>query len=144
MNEPSTHTPALRLTLLAERLAICRLAPDAPVPDWSAGWFLSITRTPDELSVVCDEVNVPEAVVAERGWRVLMVAGPLDFELTGVLAALAVPLAQAGVGIFTLSTFDTDYVLVREPDVARALAALEGAGHQLERPPGAVSPGSPP
>ena len=123
----------MHLTLLPGRLAICRLPADAPVPGWTptAGSLLSITRTADELSVVCDEARVTVEVVAERGWRALRVTGPLDFALTGVLAALAAPLAAAGVSIFALSTYDTDYVLVREADVERAVAALAHAGHDL-------------
>lgn len=125
--------PSFHLTLLPGRLAICRLPAGASVPEWApaAGPLVSITRTADELSVVCDEAGVPAEVAAERGWRALRVAGPLDFALTGVLAALAVPLAEAGVSIFALSTYDTDYVLVREADVERAVAALAHAGHDL-------------
>jgi hypothetical protein len=127
--------PSFHLTLLPERLAICRLPAGALVPEWAqvAGPLVSITRTADELSVVCDEADVPAEVTAERGWRALRVAGPLDFALTGVLAALVAPLAEAGVSIFALSTYDTDYVLVRETDVERAVAALAGAGHTVEQ-----------
>ncbi len=95
------------------------------------GAFVSITRTPDELSVVCAEVSVPDEVKAGRGWRALRVAGSLDFALTGVLAALAVPLAEAGVSIFALSTYDTDYVLLREVDLPREVATLGVAGHRM-------------
>lgn len=123
----------MQLMLLPGQLAICRLPAGASVPEWArvAGMLLSITRTADELSVVCDEASVPAEMLAERGWRALQVAGPLDFALTGVLAALAAPLAQAGVSIFALSTYDTDYVLVREADVERAVAALAQAGHDV-------------
>jgi uncharacterized protein len=125
----------MHLTLLPGRLAICRLSAGAPVPGWTptAGSLVSITRTVEELSVVCDEARVPAEVVAERGWRALRVTGPLDFALTGVLAALAAPLAAAGVSIFALSTYDTDYVLVREADVELAMAVLAGAGHTVEQ-----------
>lgn len=123
---------ALALRVLPGRLAVCRLAADAPFPDWAqAGALASITRAADELSVVCAEEGVPLEVRAERGWRALQVAGPLDFALTGVLVALAVPLADAGVSIFALSTYDTDYVLVREGDLPRAAATLERAGHRV-------------
>ena len=122
------------LRVLPGQLAICRLPADAPVPRLTdAGALVSMTRTPDELSVVCAEEIVPQDVTAERGWRALQVVGPLDFTLTGVLAALAVPLAGAGVSIFALSTYDTDYVLVREADLPRGVAALERAGHQVRR-----------
>lgn len=119
------------LTLLPQCLAVCRLAPGAPLPGWAAGELLAITRTATELSLVCDQAGVPAGVTAESGWRALRVAGPLDFSLTGVLAALAVPLAAAGVSIFALSTFDTDYVLVKEAALPAALEALRRAGHRV-------------
>lgn len=125
--------PELSLALLPEQLAICRLAPDAPLPSWAAnGSFVSITRTAAELSIVCGQQRVPETVQAERDWCCLAVAGPLDFALTGVLVALALPLAQSGISIFALSTYDTDYLLVRAHDLDRALAALRAAGHQVQ------------
>lgn len=93
-----------------------------------------MTRTADELSVVCAGANVPAAVQAERDWCVLKVRGPLDFAQTGVLARLAAPLAAAGVPIFVLSTFDTDYLLVRAARLVDALAALRDAGHEVETP----------
>ena len=122
----------LRLRALLGRLAVCRLPADVPIPSWAlAGGIVSITRTNDELSIVCPEERVPAEVKAERGWRALQVVGPLDFALTGVLAALVVPLAEAGVSIFALSTYDTDYVLVRENDLPRAVTALAHAGHTV-------------
>jgi uncharacterized protein len=121
-----------RLRLLEDRLAVCRLGPDAPVPDWAGGELTSITRTPSELSVVCAEAGVPADEVAERGWRALEVAGPLSFELTGVLASLSAPLAGARVSVFAIATYDTDYVLVKELDLERAAAALDAAGHTVE------------
>lgn len=124
---------SLTLSLLLETLAVCRLAPDTPLPDWAAGEFVSITRTPDELSIVCAERVVPSSVRCERGWRCLKVAGPLDLSLTGVLASLAVPLAEARIALFAVSTYDTDYLLVKEVEVERALDALKRAGHRLGR-----------
>ena len=123
---------ALRLEVLPGRFAVARLPSDAPVPDWAAGdSFHSLTRTAQELSIVCPESAVPKDVRSEAGFRALRVAGPLDFQLVGILLSLAQPLAEAGVSIFTLSTFDTDYVLVREEHLERALAALGGAGHEV-------------
>jgi hypothetical protein len=127
-------TPTLLLTALSDLLAICRLDPGAALPDWAGGGrFVSITRTPAELSIVCAAHVVPAAIQAERDWRALQVAGPLDFTLTGILAALAQPLAEAGISIFALSTYDTDYLLVRAHALERAIAALTAAGHHVEQ-----------
>jgi hypothetical protein len=130
------------LSVLPERLAICRLSASARVPSWALELhetLISITRTADELSIVCPEAVVPPEVQVERGWRALKVPGPLPFELTGVLAGLATPLAAAGISIFAISTYDTDYVLVRAGDLERALAALQTTTPNRQR----VSSGSP-
>jgi hypothetical protein len=120
------------LCLLAGRFAICRLPADDAVPAWAAGGpFSSITRTSDELSIVCAEGLAPAGSPGEGGWRVFQVAGPLDFSLTGILAAIASPLAKAGVSIFAVSTFLTDYILVKEENLASAVEALRTAGHSV-------------
>jgi hypothetical protein len=121
----------LRVTVLPETLAICRLAPDAEGPAWARGGFCSLTRTGEELSIVCPGDSVPADVRAEHGFRALKVCGPLDFSLTGVLASLAVPLARAGISIFALSTYDTDYILVRGEQLAAALTVLRDAEHEV-------------
>lgn len=122
----------LTLSLLDGRFAVCRLAPGDEIPAWAvSGAFTSITRTRDELSVVCAEGAVPEGIRCEGGWRVFQIEGPLDFGMTGILASVAVPLAEAGVSVFALSTFDTDYVMVREESVERSFAALVAAGHRV-------------
>src|SRR5437879_4019734 len=119
----------LSLLVLDGTFAVCRLGPDAMVPSWaSAGDFFSITRTADEMSVVCPESAVPEGVRCEGGWRCFRVAGTMDFYLIGVLASLVSPLAEAGVSVFALSTFDTDYLLVKEADFEQAKAVLRQAG----------------
>ncbi len=131
----------LGLDLVDARLAICRLAADMPVPDWvglDTPGPVSVTRTTDELSLVLPQDRVPDGVPAERGWRALAVRGPLDFTLVGILAGLTAPLARAGIPVFALSTHDTDWILVREPDLAAAVAALEAAGHRVHTPGGAT------
>ena len=123
---------SLQLQILPETLAVCRLEPEAPLPAWAAqGDFWCIARTADELSVVCEQARVPGGIRAEGGWRALKVLGPLDFSLTGILAGLASALAEAGVSIFALSTFDTDYILVKESSLGAAIAALRGQGHAV-------------
>ncbi len=95
--------------------------------------FFSLTRTGEELSVVCAENLVPVDVQAERGWRALRVAGVIDFSVGGVLATLAVPLAEAGISVFAISTYNTDYLLVKEHDLGRAIEVLRDADHILAR-----------
>jgi uncharacterized protein len=121
----------LTLSVLPEILAICRLDRDTAIPAWATGDFVSITRTNDELSIVCDERAVPSGVKADRGWRALKIEGPLDLSLTGVLASIAVPLAEARINIFAISTFDTDYVLVKADRVIEAIGELRSAGHPI-------------
>jgi hypothetical protein len=117
------------LALLPQRFAICRFGPDAPLPVWvfhggATTW--SLTRTPHELSLVCPEDDLPPALDrdVDRPWRAFALDGPLPLESLGVIASVASPLAEAGVPVFVLSTFDTDLVLVRERDLARATSTL--------------------
>lgn len=98
------------------------------LPKATAGSFFSITRTADELSVVCRQDAVPEGVVCQRGWRCLRVAGTIPLSVVGVLASLAAPLAEAGISAFAVSTFDTDYLLVKDKDLKAALESLRAAG----------------
>lgn len=117
------------LTTLPETFAICRISPSEPIPAWAMAGaaFFSVTRTNDELSLVSECALVPEHVKAERGWCALKVEGPLDFALTGILHSLSGPLAAAKVSVFAVSTFDTDYLLVK--DLVAAIEALRSAGH---------------
>lgn len=94
----------------------------------------AVTVTPAEISIVCPEEHTPEGARREDGWRALEVAGPLDFALTGILAALTVPLAEAAVSVFAVSTYDTDYLLVRAGELVEAVRVLEAAGHRVDRP----------
>ena len=128
--------PSLQLEVLAERHALCRLDPGAPLPGWAnapagAGSILVVGRSAEELSIVCPEALVPPDQPCRGGRRALRVSGTLDHLLTGVLASIAVPLADAGVPIFAVSTWDTDYVLVADEDLNRAVSALIAAGHRV-------------
>jgi hypothetical protein len=125
---PQCH---LDIVLLPGRYAVCRLPADAALPAWTTGEFISVTRTAEEQSVVCREEAVPVGVRCERGWRCLRVAGTLDLALVGVLASLLDPLADAGVSVFAVSTFDTDHLLVREDDLVRATESLTAVGHRV-------------
>ena len=128
------------LEVLNDRLAICRSDKDEPVPKWAKsppGEFFSVTRTKDELSIIIANARAPREAKCERDWRLLMVKGPLDFNLVGIIAGLSGTLADGGVSIFALSTYDTDYIMVKHADLDRALAALRQAGYpvsQLEQP----------
>jgi uncharacterized protein len=120
----------LDLLILDVGLAVCRLDPIAEIPAWVLrGEFFSITRTADELSVVCPEAVVPSGVRSEKGWRAIRVSGTIDFTVVGVLAGLAEPLAVAGISLFAVSTFDTDYLLVKVQDLDRAIEVLQASGH---------------
>lgn len=131
---PMLPRHALRLTLLPGALTVCRLAPDAAVPPWADGPapFVSVTRTVAELSIVCPADRVPADVSpASAGWRVLRVEGPLPLDLVGVFVALGEPLARAGIGIFPVATYDTDWLLVPGARLDEAVDALRGAGHHV-------------
>jgi hypothetical protein len=126
----------LKFRLLEERLAVCRLAHDAPIPTWALEQkFFCVTRTRDELSIVCPEKacpagQMPDGPAVEPGWIALQLEGPFPFSMTGVLASFVQPLAAAQLPLFAISTFDTDYVLIRQQDLERALTALAAAGHK--------------
>jgi hypothetical protein len=122
----------LKFRRIAGAFAICRLPPDAAIPEWArAGPFLTITRTAEELSIVCSSDDVPGEVQAERGWACFKLEGPFPFQVSGILVSFIAPLAQNGVPIFAISTFDRDYVLLKEESVAAALPVLAQAGHEL-------------
>ncbi|MGW4209797.1 ACT domain-containing protein [Lentzea sp. NPDC004789] len=113
---------------------VTRLAADAPVPSGlldPTDALVSVTRTPDEMSVIAPSSFALPADNAEKGWRLLTVRGPLEFTLTGIMAALAGELAAAGVSLFALSSYDTDHLLVKHSDLGRAVLALRAAGHEL-------------
>jgi len=122
----------LRLSVLPETLAICQLEKDGSLPDWA--WdcsFVSVTRTTEELSIVCPQKNVPAGIRKDGGWKCLMVEGPLDLCSAGILASLTMPLAEAGISVFALSTYDTDYLLVKEEKLEKAVEILKQGGHKI-------------
>ena len=121
------------LTILPEILSICRLDKDNEIPDWALGSrFFSITRSSEELSIVCPQTLVPEEIRRDAGWRCLKVEGTLDLVEVGVLASLTGPLAEEGISVFAVSTYDTDYLLVKEKDLEKAAIVLARNGHPVK------------
>src|SRR5437868_9276804 len=119
----------LRMRLLPQRFSVCRLAAKAVAPQWATGGQLfSLTRTADELSIVCESKCVPGSVKSEKGWRCFKLEGPFPFAMTGVLASVLEPLAKARVSIFAVSTYDTDYVMVKEKSLAKSAEGAAGGG----------------
>jgi hypothetical protein len=128
------HIQPLTLSLLPETFAVCRLETEDAVPQWVfSGPFLSITHTSEELSLVCPASRIPleTKIRADRSWCCFKLHGPIPFSLTGILNSVTVPLAQANIGIFAISTYDTDHVLVQEQNLHSAIHALREAGHTL-------------
>ena len=123
----------LTFELMDEEYSICRLSGVDEVPGWAAGPFVSVTRTPDELSIVCPALGVPGGIHQERGWRCFRIAGPLDLSLVGILASVTSALAAADVNVFAIGTYDTDYLLVKESLLEQATQALQNAGHDIRR-----------
>ena len=122
----------LSLKILPGRMAVCRFEPSASLPAWLDGsGFYSVTRTGEELTVVCRETLVAADTTCESGWRCIRVQGALDFSEIGIMFSITRPLAEAGVSVFVISTYDTDYFLVKEKDLARAIDALSASGHQI-------------
>lgn len=116
----------LVLTTLPEKLGVCQLSRGLPIPDWlfECDSFYSIAVTADEISIICREDLIPADCPSEKGFRAFKVEGPLEFSLTGILASLLVPLAAAEVSVFTISTYDTDYIMVKESNLKKAISAL--------------------
>ena len=131
----------LRVLRVPGRFAVCRFSPADAVPVWANGpGFVSITRTDDELSIVCADAVIPKGTDCMHGYVALRVEGTLAPELVGVLVSLATPLADAGIPILAIGTHDTDYVLVREADLERAAGALRAAGHEVDGGQGITFP----
>lgn len=128
------NTRRLTIFALPGRLAVCRLDPGEAVPSWATtGSLSSVTRTGEELSVVCAEEAVPDGVKPEKGWRCLRIRGSLAFSEIGVLSSIAAPLARAGISIFVVSTYNTDNILVKEELLRAAQAVLASEGHTIEQ-----------
>lgn len=122
----------LTMKLLKEKYGVCRLNKTELIPQWAQnGGFFSITRTSDELSIVCSEDNIPNGIKCEKDWRVLKIEGTLDFSLIGILASISTILAQKGISIFAISTYDTDYILIKNKDIDNAINSLINEGYEI-------------
>jgi len=109
--------------------SVCRLLSSSSVPYWvHQSFFYSVSKSDDELSIVCEQKFVPENIKVEKNWGLIKVEGPLDFSLTGILSSLAEPLAKNNISIFAISTFDTDYLLVKLESLPSAKAVLGHSG----------------
>jgi hypothetical protein len=135
-SKPPMKRAIVPIELLGDRLAICRSDKNKPVPGWAnspGGGLWSVTETRGEVSIIVADAQAPRDAKCERGWRLLMVKGPLDFNQVGIIAGLSGTLADAGVSIFALSTYDTDYIMVKQADLDRALTALRQAGYPVSQ-----------
>ena len=128
-------TTQLTLSVIEEEVSICRLEPCESIPSWAHNCvFSSITRTQDELSIVCFSESVPRELDAERGWRILKLEGPFELSLIGILSGVANVLKENAISLFVVSTFDTDYVLVKKESLAEAITALRNGGYRINLP----------
>lgn len=124
----------LLLNLFSDLFGICKLSHNSPMPDWIGdNVFHSITRTADELSIVCPQKNIPENIVCERDWNCLKLEGPLDFSLIGILARISELLAEEKISIFVISTYDTDYILVKNDMIEKAVEKLTMNGYFIKQ-----------
>lgn len=123
----------LRLSILPQKYAVCRLGPNEHIPHWAllGDDFISLTRTLNELSIICLQENVPPEAKADRGWRCARVEGPFDFSVAGVHVSLAIPLAEANISILAIATYETDHLLIQEKDLERTIQVLEQVGHRI-------------
>jgi len=122
----------LTMKLIKEKYGVCRLDKTELIPEWAKDSdFFSITKTLDELSIVCSQGSIPSSVKCEKDWRILKVEGPLDFSLVGILSSISNVLAQQGISIFAISTYDTDYILVKDKDINNAIDSLSIVGYEI-------------
>ncbi len=128
-----TASQKLVLSVLSETFTIHKLSPDESIPEEILNCnYYSVSKTENELSLVCSEVFEVQSLQSSKGWECIKVAGPLDFNLTGILAGISDILAKGNISIFAISTFDTDYILVRTQDLSSARTTLRQAGYKFE------------
>lgn len=120
------QTPKLTLSILPEKLGICHFEKTSPIPDWALEKtnFTSITRTMDELSITLPQEKIPGGVLVEKDWRAFKLEGEVELASVGIIASLSQPLAEAGISIFNVSTYETNYILVEEKNLEKAKEIL--------------------
>lgn len=124
----------IAMKLLKEKYAVCQMGASEDFPQWSnKGEFISVTRTAEELSIVCNQESVPHGVKAEKDWNILQVEGQLDFSLVGILAKISTILANKSISIFVISTFNTDFIMVKDKDRENAIKELSQNGYEIKR-----------
>ena len=122
----------LTMKLLKEKYGVCSLDKNELIPKWAqSSDFFSITKTCDELSIVCSQDHIPNDIKCEKNWRILKIEGQLDFSLIGILSSISTILAQKGISIFAISTYDTDYILVKNKDIDNALNSLAKERYEI-------------
>ncbi len=123
----------LTLSILPQRYAVCRLDPNGHIPHWAllGDDFISLTRTCDELSIICLQENVPPETKAARRWRCVKAEGPFEFSVAGVHASVAIPLAEANISVLAVATYENDHLLIQEEDLEQAVRVLKKAGHHM-------------
>ena len=116
------ETKKLTLSILPEKLGICHLDKNTPIPSWAleGASFISIGKTRNELSIICPQDKIPGGVMFEKDWRAFKIEGPLGFTATGIVSSISTPLAKAGISIMYISTYETDHVLVEEHNLEKA------------------------
>lgn len=122
----------LNLKLLKGEYSVCRFDKNDEIPKWIFNEeFFSITKTEDELSIVCLQDNIKENIKCEKGWKVLKIEGPLDFSLIGILSRISTLMANNDISIFAISTYDTDYILIKEESINKAIKVLEDSNYNI-------------
>ncbi|WP_395589280.1 ACT domain-containing protein [Pseudomonas sp. TR47] len=125
-----TITKRVKLNVLAGTYSVCRLGPEELIPTWADGeGFVTISRSQDELSIVCLQSRIPEAIMCDRDWACLKFVGPFAFDETGIVLSVIKPLSESNIGVFVVSTFDGDHMLLKQSDLDKALPLLTAAGH---------------
>ena len=123
----------LYLSVLPDNYSIYKFKSESEIPDWiNSSDFYSVTKTKDEISVVGLQIDISINSICNRDWRVLKIAGPLDFSLIGIIADVSITLKNKNIPVFIISTYDTDYILIKQKDLTKGIKALKEKGHKIQ------------